>query len=74
MVEFNAFQFRVNLNSKLLNQKRHSVESSIFEPMERVSALILLGKKMLRGFCMGKVEWDEPVPDHIKPLWGKMEK
>jgi len=36
-----------------------------------VSPLILLGKKILQDLCRGKVEWDDPVPDHIKPLWEK---
>ncbi|XP_063611948.1 uncharacterized protein LOC134785518, partial [Penaeus indicus] len=28
-------------------------------------------KKIKQGLCGGKGEWDDLVPDHIKPLWEK---
>ncbi|XP_063592525.1 uncharacterized protein LOC134769716 [Penaeus indicus] len=69
-IESDTFQFRVNFSSKPLTRRGIlSTVSSIFDPLGLVSPLILLGKKILQDLCRGKVEWDDPVPDHIKPLW-----
>ncbi|XP_063863173.1 uncharacterized protein LOC135102217 [Scylla paramamosain] len=36
-----------------------------------VSPLILTGKQILQELCKNVVEWDDEVPDYVKPKWIK---
>ena len=69
-VESDTFQFRIHLKDKPLTRRGIlSTVSSIFDPLGLVSPVILTGKRILQDLCRDGVDWDDPVPDHIRPKW-----
>ena len=45
--------------------------SSIYDPLGFVAPVLLVGKQLLQELCRDKVDWDDPVPDHIRARWEK---
>ncbi len=48
-----------------------STISSIYDPLGFVAPVLLVGKQLLQELCRDKVDWDDPVPDHIRARWEK---
>ncbi|XP_063872995.1 uncharacterized protein LOC135107264 [Scylla paramamosain] len=71
-IESDTFQFRIKLKDKPLTRRGIlSTVSSIYDPLGLVSPLILTGKQILQELCKNAVEWDDEVPDYVKPKWLK---
>ena len=41
----------------------------MYDPLEIVSPVILVGKQILQDLCRRNVDWDDPVPEEILPRW-----
>ena len=46
-----------------------STISSIYDPLGFVAPVLLMGKQLLQELCRDRVDWDDPVPDHIRTRW-----
>ena len=44
---------------------------SIFDLLRFLAQLLLEGKPILQELCCLDVEWDEPIPEHVKVRWTK---
>lgn len=71
-IESDCFQFKVHLKDKPLTRRGMlSTVSSIFDPLGIVSPFILTGKRILQDLCCDGADWDDDIPDVIKPRWNK---
>ncbi|KAK3730889.1 hypothetical protein QZH41_002984 [Actinostola sp. cb2023] len=71
-VESDTFQFRITLKDRPFTRRGIlATVSSVFDPLGLVAPVILLGKRILQSLCQEGVDWDEKVPDAIRPKWEK---
>lgn len=71
-IESDTFGFRIELKDKPTTRRGIlSTISSVYDPLGAVSPVILVGKQILQALCRQNVNWDDPVPDDILPLWEK---
>ncbi|KAI2646413.1 Pro-Pol polyprotein [Labeo rohita] len=69
-VEEDSFRF----NNTLTNQPgtRRGIlatVASVFDPLGFLAPYVLTGKKILQEMCRQGVDWDEHLPDMLKPQW-----
>ena len=48
-----------------------STVSSIYDPIGFVAPLMLQGKSILQELCSLHLDWDDPIPEHVKMRWEK---
>ena len=48
-----------------------SIVASVFDPLGLISPIILPGKIILQEMCKLKLDWDEPIPEHLINQWNK---
>ncbi len=66
-VESDTFQMRITLQDTLLTRRGIlSTISSIYDPLEFVAPVLLVGKQLLQELCREGTDWDDPVPDQIR--------
>ena len=71
-IESDTFGFRIELGEKPVTWRGIlSTISSVYDPLGAVSPVILVGKQILQALCRQNVNWDDPVPEDILPLWQK---
>lgn len=46
-----------------------STVASIYDPLGFLAQYILNGKRILREMCQHGIEWDDPLPNSLKPRW-----
>ena len=69
-IESDTLGFRIELKDKPLSRRGVlSTVSSVYDPLEIVSPVILVGKQILQDLCRRNVDWDDPVPEEILPRW-----
>ena len=69
-VESDTFQMRITLHDTPLTRRGIlSTISSIYDPLGFVAPVLLMGKQLLQELCRDRVDWDDPVPDHIRTRW-----
>jgi len=69
-IESDTFQFRITLKDRPFTRRGVlATVSSVFDPLGLVAPVILPGKKILQSLCQQNVDWDEKVPDDIRPKW-----
>ncbi|XP_067950597.1 uncharacterized protein [Watersipora subatra] len=69
-VEQDQFQFRATLNSQSTTRREIlSTIASVFDPLGFISPFVLLRKQILQEMCRDKLDWDDPLPDHLKTRW-----
>lgn len=65
-----TFKFRVQVKANLLTRRGVlSTVASIYDPLGFIAPFVLLGKQILQQMCREKVDWDEEIPEHLKPQW-----
>ena len=67
-----VFQYKAKLEwnaGKLTKRTILSKVSKIFDPMEWISPIIIQAKILLQGLWLLKVDWDAPLPPHIRRQW-----
>ena len=71
-IESDTFGFRIELRDKPVPRRGIlSTISSVYDPLGAVSPVILVGKQILQALCRQNINWDDPVPEDILPLWEK---
>ncbi|XP_054868580.1 uncharacterized protein LOC129349422 [Amphiprion ocellaris] len=69
-VTSDTFRFRVVIkNNPFTRRGVLSTVASIFDPLGFVAPFILVGKRILQRMCQDKLDWDEPLPEDLKPQW-----
>ena len=69
-VESDSFQFRIILKDKPFTRRGIlSTVSSIYDPLGFAAPFLLRGKRILQELCKDKVNWDDPVPEHLRARW-----
>ncbi|XP_057713144.1 uncharacterized protein LOC130929733 isoform X2 [Corythoichthys intestinalis] len=69
-VTSDIFCFRVVIkNNPFTRRGVLSTVASIFDPLGFVAPFILVGKRILQKMCQEKLDWDEPLPQDLKPEW-----
>ena len=69
-VESDSLQFRITLKDKPFTFRGIlSTVSSVYDPLGIVCPVILDGKLLLRELLQQKADWDDPVPDDVRPRW-----
>ncbi|XP_056597979.1 uncharacterized protein LOC130433119 [Triplophysa dalaica] len=65
-----TFSFKVILDEKPATRRGIlSTIASVFDPLGFLAPFLLLGKKILQDMCRKGIEWDEPLPEELKPRW-----
>ena len=71
-IEWDTFAFRIELRDKPVTRRGIlSTFGSVYDPLGAVSPVILNGKQLLQALCRQNVNWDDPIPEDILPLWQK---
>ena len=69
-VELDCFQFRIVVQDRPTTRRGVlSTVSSVYDPLGFVAPLTLVGKQMLQELCKGNTDWDDPIPDEMRPRW-----
>jgi len=69
-IEKDCFTF--NITAKDQPPTRRSILSTvaaIYDPLGFVAPYILNGKGILQEMCRQGTDWDDPLPEHLKPRW-----
>ena len=71
-IEADTIGFRLELKDKpFIRRGILSTVSSVYDPLGMVAPVILVGKQLLQELCLDGIDWDDPVPDHIRSRWEK---
>jgi len=46
-----------------------SAVAQVFDPLGFLAPVVLEGKILLQELCKDGVDWDDELPDHLKPAW-----
>ena len=69
-VETDCFRFRIMIQDRPLTRRGvQSTVSSVYDPLGFVAPLILVGKQILQDLCRENVDWDDPIPESLRPRW-----
>ena len=71
-VESDEFQFRIVLKDQPFTRRGIlSTISSVYDPLGFIAPVIMVGKQILQELCGRGSDWDEPVPEDLRPRWEK---
>lgn len=62
---------RLEPTNLLTKRTMMSVIAQIYDPLGLLSPTIIIAKIILQKLWLCKIDWDEPIPDHIIPTWNK---
>ena len=65
-IETDHFRFRIIIQDRPL--MRRGV-FSVDDPLGFVAPAILVGKQLLQELCRENGDWDDPIPDELRPRW-----
>ena len=65
-----CFRFRIVIQDQPLTRRGVlSTVCSVYDPLGLAAPVILVGKQILQELCRGNVDWDESIPDNLRPGW-----
>ena len=64
-----SFQLKCDISSIRTKREMLSVLSSIYDPLQLLSPLILPGKLIFQQATSLKLSWDDPLPDDVTSQW-----
>ena len=71
-IESDVFQYKIALkNHSCTRRGMLSMISSIYDPLGFLAPVLLEGKRLLQMLCRDKIDWDDPVSDHVRSRWEK---
>lgn len=71
-IQSDTIGFRIELKDKPLTRRGIlSTVSSVYDPLGVIAPVILVGKQLLQELCREGIDWDDPVPAHIRSQWEK---
>ena len=61
----------VQAAEQLLPTKRHvvSIIGRVYDPFGILSPVVISFKKYFQELCTAKLQWDEPLPEHLQKKW-----
>ena len=69
-IEPDHFRFRIIIQDRPITRGGVlSTISSVYDPLGFVAPVILVGKQLLQELCRENVDWDDPIPDELRPRW-----
>lgn len=69
-IQSDAFKFKIVIKERpLVRRGILSIISSIYDPLEIVSPVVLSAKKILQDLCKGNVGWDDILPELVIQKW-----
>ena len=71
-IESDSFCFRLTLKDNPLTRRGIlATVASIYDPLGLISPLVLKGRQILQKMCQDKLDWDQSLPDALRPEWDK---
>ena len=67
-----TLQFTTNCSTtqKIVNRRGAlSIIASLYDPLGCVAPFVLVGKLILQKMCREDIGWDDPLPQHMTPMW-----
>ncbi|XP_070406798.1 uncharacterized protein [Nothobranchius furzeri] len=69
-VEKDCFTFNIMLKDQPpTRQGILSAVAAIYDPLGFLAPYVLNGKGILQEMCRQGTDWDDPIPDHLRPWW-----
>ena len=69
-IETDHFRFRIIIQDRPLTRRGVlSTISSVYDPLGFVAPVILVGKQLLQELCRENMDWDDPIPENLRPRW-----
>ena len=69
-IETDHFRFHIIIQDRPLTRRGVlSTIFSVYDPLGFVAPVILVGKQLLQELCRENVDWDEPIPENLRPRW-----
>ena len=69
-IETDCFRFGIVIQDRPLTRREVlSTVCSVYDPLGLAAPVILVGKQILQELCRGNVDWDESIPDNLRPRW-----
>ena len=71
-VGLDCFRFSIILKDQPLTRRGVlATVASVYDPLGFLAPLVLRAKKILQGICNKGVNWDEPLPEEVRPRWDR---
>ncbi|XP_077978095.1 uncharacterized protein LOC144433628 [Glandiceps talaboti] len=69
-VETDTFKFHIQAKDQPPTRRGIlSTVASIYDPLGFLAPFILIGKGILQEMCRNGIDWDEPLPEKLRPRW-----
>lgn len=69
-VSSDSFKFRVQVKSNPFTRRGVlSTVASVYDPLGFIAPFVLLGKQILQRMCKDKIDWDDYLPEQLRPQW-----
>lgn len=69
-IDSDTFRFRLRLSDQPATRRGIlSTVASLYDPLGFVSPFLLTGKRVLQETCRTGTDWDDPLPDKLRPVW-----
>lgn len=61
----------ISAESKPISTRRDalSLVSSVYDPLGLVTPFVFRAKSLLQVMCKERLSWDDPIPEHLLPVW-----
>jgi len=71
-VGLDCFKFCIILKDQPLTRRGVlATVASVYDPHGFLAPLVLRAKKILQEICNRGISWDEPLPEEVRPRWGR---
>ncbi|XP_051803945.1 uncharacterized protein LOC127533924 [Acanthochromis polyacanthus] len=69
-VEKDCFTFNITLKEQPPTRRGIlSTVAAIYDPLGFIAPYVLNGKSILQEMCRQGTDWDDPLPEHLRPRW-----
>ncbi len=69
-VKKDCFTFNITLKDQPPTRRGIlSTVAAIYDPLGFIAPYVLKGKGILQEMCRQGTDWDDPLPEHLKPRW-----
>ncbi|KAL6475780.1 hypothetical protein MHYP_G00168200 [Metynnis hypsauchen] len=70
LIKDDTFSFNISLKDQPSTRRGClSVIASLYDPLGFIAPFSLSGKRILQELCHRGIEWDDPLPEDVKPRW-----
>ena len=69
-IESDCFKLHIVVHDRPFTRRGIlSTVSTVYDPLGFLASLLLVGKRLLKELCKGKVDWDDPIPENVRECW-----